>query len=143
MVKQVHYLVGLLERFANKDLSHSVLLKSRDEFGDIAKAVVCGADAVMLGAPLAAATEAPADGAVWSMASFHPRLPRGRVRRMAPAGSLEQILLGPSDRADGATNLMGGLRKAMAVTGHGTLKDLQKADLMITAPPSIRPGAQW
>ena len=111
--------------------------------GDIAKAVVCGADAVMLGAPLAAATEAPADGAVWSMASFHPRLPRGRVRRMAPAGSLEQILLGPSDRADGATNLMGGLRKAMAVTGHGTLKDLQKADLMITAPPSIRPGAQW
>ncbi len=110
--------------------------------GDIAKAIVCGADAVMLGAPLAAATEAPADGAVWSMMSFHSRLPRGRVRQVARTGSLEQILLGPSDRADGRTNLMGGLRKAMAVTGHGTLKDLQKADLMITAPPSIRPGAQ-
>ncbi len=110
--------------------------------GDIAKAIVCGADAVMLGAPLAAATEAPADGAVWSMTSFHSRLPRGRVRQVARTGSLEQILLGPSDRADGRTNLMGGLRKAMAVTGHGTLKDLQKADLMITAPPSIRPGAQ-
>lgn len=110
--------------------------------GDIAKAIVCGADAVMLGAPLAAASEAPADGAVWSMASFHSRLPRGRVRRVARTGSLEQILLGPSDRADGRMNLMGGLRKAMAVTGHGTLKDMQKADLMITAPPSIRPGAQ-
>lgn len=55
---------------------------------------------------------------------------------------LEQILVGPSDRADGRTNLMGGLRKAMAVTGHGTLKDLQKAELVVTAPPAVRPGAQ-
>lgn len=110
--------------------------------GDIAKAVVCGADAVMLGAPLAAADEAPAGGAVWSMTSFHSRLPRGRLRRVPRRGSLEQILLGPSDRADGRTNLMGGLRKAMAVTGHGTLKDLQKAELVVTAPPAVRPGAQ-
>lgn len=110
--------------------------------GDIAKAVVCGADAVMMGAPLAGADESPAGGAVWSMTSFHSRLPRGRLRRVPSLGPLEQILLGPSDRADGRTNLIGGLRKAMAVTGHGSLKDLQKAELMITSAPSIRPGAQ-
>lgn len=110
--------------------------------GDIAKAVVCGADGVMLGSPLARATEAPAGGASWSMSSFHRRLPRGRLRRFAPVGSLEQILLGPSDRADGRTNLMGALRKSMAVTGHGSLKEMQKADLMVTAAPAVRPGAQ-
>ncbi|MFN7149056.1 MAG: GuaB3 family IMP dehydrogenase-related protein [Microthrixaceae bacterium] len=110
--------------------------------GDIAKAVVCGADGVMLGSPLARATEAPAGGASWSMSAFHRRLPRGRLRRFAPVGSLEQILQGPSDRSDGRTNLMGGVRKSMAVTGHGTLKELQKADLMVTAPPAVRPGGQ-
>lgn len=110
--------------------------------GDIAKAVVCGADGVMLGSPLARADEAPAGGATWSMSAFHRRLPRGRVRRVAPVGPLEQVLRGPSDRADGATNLMGALAKAMAVTGHGTLKELQKADLMVTAGRTVRPGAQ-
>lgn len=110
--------------------------------GDIAKAVVCGADAVILGAPLAAADEAPAGGAVWSMTAPHLRLPRGRLRRVPTLGPLERILSGPSDRSDGRTNLIGGLRKAMAVTGHATLKDLQKAELVVTAPPSVRPGAQ-
>jgi IMP dehydrogenase len=110
--------------------------------GDIAKAVVCGADGVMLGSPLARAEEAPAGGALWSRSSFHHSLPRGGMRRMDQVGSLEQILNGPSDRADGRTNLMGALRKSMAVTGYGTLKEFQKADLMVTSPPSIRPGAQ-
>ena len=110
--------------------------------GDIAKAVVCGADAVMMGAPLAGAAEAPAGGAVWSMSAFHSTLPRGRLRRSEALGSLEQILFGPSDRTDGRTNLMGALRKSMAATGHGTLKELQKAELMVTAPPTVRPGGQ-
>lgn len=110
--------------------------------GDIAKAVVCGADGVMLGSPLARAAEAPAKGATWSMSAFHATLPRGRFRRVDPVGTLEQVLLGPSDRADGRTNLMGALRKSMAVTGHGTLKDFQKADLSVTAPSFVRPGGQ-
>lgn len=110
--------------------------------GDIAKAVVCGADGVMLGSPLARAAEAPAGGASWSMSAFHETLPRGRFRRFAPIGTLEQVLVGPSDRSDGRANLVGGLRKSMAVTGHGTLKEMQKADLMVTAPPAVRPGAQ-
>ena len=110
--------------------------------GDIAKAVVCGADAVMMAAPLAAATEAPARGALWSMGAFHRTLPRGRLRRVAPQGSLSEILFGPADRPDGRTNLMGALRRSMAVSGYGTLKEFQKAELVVTAPPSVRPGAQ-
>ncbi len=110
--------------------------------GDIAKAIVCGADAVMLGTPLARAEEAPAGGLNWSASSLHPRLPRGRLRRVEPLGPLATVLNGPAVSADGRTNLMGGVRKAMAVTGHETLKELQKADLMVTAPPAIRPGGQ-
>ena len=110
--------------------------------GDIAKAIVCGADAVMLGTPLARATDAPSAGLNWSMSALHRTLPRGRVHRESPVGSLEQILHGPSDRHDGRLNLMGGLRKAMAVTGHGSLKELQKADLMVTGSPQIGPGGQ-
>ena len=110
--------------------------------GDIAKAVVCGADGVMLGTPLARAEEAPAGGTNWSMSAFHSTLPRGRLRRVDPLGTLEQVLLGPSDRADGRTNLIGALRKSMAVTGHGSLKELQKADLSVTAPSFVRPGGQ-
>lgn len=110
--------------------------------GDIAKAIVCGADGVVLASPLARAAEAPARGTTWSMSAFHATLPRGCLRRTPTIGTLEEVLNGPSDRSDGRLNLMGGLRKAMAVTGHGTLKEMQKADLMVTEPPAVRPGAQ-
>lgn len=101
--------------------------------GDIAKAVVCGADAVMLGSCLASAAEAPAGGALWSMAAFHPELPRGVLERIPCRGSLHQVLFGPADSADGRTNVVGGLRKAMAVAGYESLKDLQKAELAVVS----------
>lgn len=110
--------------------------------GDIAKAIVCGADGVILSSPMARATEAPAGGAIWSMAAAHPSLPRGQVDVVGQVGPLEQILHGPADSADGRTNLMGALRKSMSLTGYATLKDFQKADLMVSSPPTIRPGRQ-
>lgn len=110
--------------------------------GDIAKAIVCGADAVMLGTPLATAVEAPAGGVTWTMSAVHPNLPRGRIRQVEPLGTLEQVLKGPAVAADGRTNLMGALAKSMATTGHGTLKEFQKADLLVTEAPAVRPGTQ-
>jgi IMP dehydrogenase len=101
--------------------------------GDIAKAVVCGADAVMLGAPLAAAAEAPGRGHHWGLAAAHPTLPRGTRVSVGTRGSLEQIMLGPASDDQGDLNLVGGLRRAMALCGHATLKELQKAELVVTS----------
>jgi IMP dehydrogenase len=99
--------------------------------GDIAKAVACGADAVMLGAPLARAAEAPGRGWHWGHASSHPELPRGTRVPAPPVGTLEQVLVGPSLTSDGTTNLFGGLRRAMAMTGYSSLKEFQKVELML------------
>jgi IMP dehydrogenase len=99
--------------------------------GDIAKAIACGADAVMIGSPLASAEESPGRGVHWGMATFHPTLPRGARVEVGTLGSLEEILVGPAYENDGRRNLFGGLRVSMATTGYETIKDFQKAEVMI------------
>ena len=99
--------------------------------GDVAKAVACGADAVMIGSPLARAVEAPGRGHHWGMATFHPDLPRGTRVRTRPLGTLKEILLGPAPVNDGSMNLFGGLRTSMATTGYQTVKEFQKAEVMV------------
>jgi IMP dehydrogenase len=104
--------------------------------GDIAKAVACGADAVMIGSPLSRAYEAPGRGFHWGMATFHPDLPRGTRVRTRQIGSLEEILIGPAHENDGTLNLFGALRTSMATCGYGTIKEFQKAEIMVA--PAIR-----
>lgn len=99
--------------------------------GDIAKAIGCGADAVMLAAPLAYATEAPGHGWHWEAGAAHPTLPRGGRVATPPRASLAEIILGPSQSTDGTTNLAGGLRGAMATTGYSTVKEFQKVELAV------------
>jgi IMP dehydrogenase len=99
--------------------------------GDVAKAIVCGADAVMIGSPLAAAFEAPGRGYHWGMATFHPTLPRGARVKTTARGTLEEILVGPAHENDGRLNLFGGLRTSMATCGYETVKEFQKAEVMV------------
>jgi IMP dehydrogenase len=99
--------------------------------GDVSKAIVCGADAVMIGSPLAAAAEAPGKGFHWGMATFHPTLPRGARVRTTIRGTLEEILVGPAHENDGRMNLFGALRTSMATCGYETLKEFQKAEVMV------------
>ena len=98
--------------------------------GEIAKAITCGADAVMLGSAFARAEEAPGRGYSWGMATFHPTLPRGTRISARTTGSLEEILVGPARENDGTLNLMGALRTSMATTGYQNIKEFQKAEVM-------------
>ncbi|MFT8636849.1 MAG: GuaB3 family IMP dehydrogenase-related protein [Pseudoclavibacter sp.] len=100
--------------------------------GDIAKAIACGADAVMLGTALARAEEAQGGGWHWGAESRHPSLPRGRRVQVGTVGTLEQVLEGPSHQADGLTNLMGSLRKSMSTCGFTDLKEFQKVDVVLS-----------
>lgn len=99
--------------------------------GDIAKAIACGADAVMLGSPVASAAEAPGKGFHWGMATFHPTLPRGARVEVGELGTMEEILRGPAHENDGRRNLFGALTASMATTGYADLKEFQKAEVMV------------
>lgn len=102
--------------------------------GDIAKAIACGADAVMLGEPLTEAEEAPGGGWYWPTTAAHPVLPRGFAGPCGQAAvPLEEVLLGPTAWADGTTNLFGALRRAMAKTGYSDLKEFQKVGLSLSS----------
>jgi IMP dehydrogenase len=100
--------------------------------GDIVKAVACGADAVMVGSPLARAAEAPGRGFHWGMEAVHAELPRGERHWTGTAGSLEQIMHGPSRVPDGTMNLVGALRRAMATSGYSDLKEFQRVDVAVS-----------
>lgn len=100
--------------------------------GNLVKAVACGADAVMLGAALARAEEAPGRGWHWGPEAYHPQLPRGHRVKVGTSGTLEEILHGPSDRADGTVNLTGALRRAMATTGYSDVKEFQRVEVVVS-----------
>jgi IMP dehydrogenase len=107
--------------------------------GDISKAIACGADAVMIGSPLARAKEAPGRGYHWGMATFHSSLPRGTRVATVQDGTMEEILLGPAHENDGTFNLMGALRTSMATCGYEDIRSFQRAEVMV-APALMSEG---
>ncbi len=110
--------------------------------GELAKAIAAGADALMLGSPLARASEAPGQGVNWGMAAPSPVLPRGTRIKVGTTGTLEKILFGPATVSDGSQNLVGALRQSMAALGAKTLRDMQQVEL-VYAPSVQTEGKSW
>src|SRR5262249_59469807 len=104
--------------------------------------VALGADAVVVGSPVARAAEAPGRGYHWGSEAHHPELPRGDRLRVGTIGTLAQIIHGPSTVADGSMNLMGALRRTMATSGYSDLKEFQRVEVTVTpGVPPPAPGA--
>jgi IMP dehydrogenase len=110
--------------------------------GELAKAIAAGADALMLGTPLARAEEAPGRGTNWGMAAPSPTLPRGLRIEVGTVGPLERILMGPSRVSDGSENLVGALRQSMAALGAADLGAMQEVEI-IHAPAVASEGKSW
>ncbi|MGO4599301.1 GuaB3 family IMP dehydrogenase-related protein [Terrabacter sp. 2RAF25] len=100
--------------------------------GDIVKAIACGADAVMLGAALARGTDAPGGGYHWGPEAHHAQLPRGERIALGSQASIEEILFGPGRHADGTTNVIGALKRAMATTGYSDVKEFQRVEVVVS-----------
>ncbi len=100
--------------------------------GDMVKAIACGSDAIMVGAALARAAEAPGGGYHWGPEAHHHELPRGERVHVGTVAPLAEIVFGPGSRADGTTNLMGALRRSMATTGYSDLKEFQRVDVVVS-----------
>ena len=103
--------------------------------GDVVKAIACGSDAVMLGAALARAKEAPGAGFHWGSEAHHASLPRGERVHVGARATMDELLFGPGRAADGTTNIIGALRRAMATTGYSDVKEFQRVEVVL-APTS-------
>jgi IMP dehydrogenase len=110
--------------------------------GELAKAIAAGADALMIGSPLARAEEAPGRGTNWGMAAPSPTLPRGTRIAVGTSGTLELIIDGPAHATDGSQNLVGALRQSMAALGARTLREMQAVE-MVYAPSTQTEGKSW
>lgn len=107
--------------------------------GDICKILACGADAVMIGSPLARSLEAPGKGAHWGMATPNAVLPRGARIHLDQVCSLETIMLGPSSVDDGTQNLKGAIETCFATLGVGNMDEMHKVEV-IYSPSFLHEG---
>ena len=106
--------------------------------GDIVKLLCCGAHAVILGGMVANTIQAPFRGYHWGMSAFHNILPRGDLLtfKVDDNATVERLLIGPSDRADGTLAVIPALKNALSNLG---CKDINSAyrDTRVTRFPGV------